>query len=422
MTVVPLGQEAYKRDFPGMPEIQLENRYVEKSPTNLREHTALIARAGTNSIQQLAGGTNRGGYSKLGVFGNDLFVVQGHTLWRVSATTGVATQITGTIAGDSFPYVTWMKGLGYEYLFISDGATLQYFSEHAVGTLTLTGNIAEGMVIQIGGIYYGWSATVDHGSPAGTSSNPYWALLASGGVSTAANNTQSLANMALALNAAGIAGGDYSSAITSPNASVSATSTETTLVVTAVSNTTAGNSISTTAPVNGSGSIAWGATTLLGGGGATLQTVPGMGSGEVPKAVAEVSGFVLVSVGNTQKFYFIFPGETTIDPLNFAEKESNPDNILDMLTVGDQVLISGNGSAENWYATGDFDAPFARVQGRVYARGVVEGTASVVDDSVVLVGNDGRVYKVNAGVTAISTHAIEERIRIQLRQEGLLPP
>lgn len=430
MTHLPLGIGAYKRAFAGAPEIRLENRYVEKSPSNLQSGATLLGRAGSNSLIQLAGGTNRGAYSKLGLFNGDLFVVQGHNLWRVSATTGVATQITGTIAGDGFPYATWMKGIGYEYLFISDGSTLQYFTEHAQGVWTLTGNVQEGMVIKIGTAYYGWSATVEKNSPAGTSSNPYWALLASGGASTQANNAQSLANMVLAIMNSGFAGVDYSAEILSPDADVTATSTDTTLTVTAIDNTTAGNSISTTTPVDGSGAGAWGATSLQGGGGTVLYTVTGMGDSEVAKAVASVSGYVLVSVGNTQKFYWLNPGEVVIDPLNFAEKESNPDNILDMLTVGDQVLICGNGSAENWYATGNLTEPFAPIEGRVYARGVVEGTPTVVDDGVMLVGNDGVVYQVGYtaggaaqwGVHRVSNTGIEERIRTQLRREGLLPP
>jgi hypothetical protein len=135
-------------------------------------------------------------------------------------------------------------------------------------------------------------------------------------------------------------------------------------------------------------------------------------------------------VGNTQKFYWLNPGELVIDPLNFAEKESNPDNILDMNTVGDQVLISGTESTENWYATGNFDAPFAPVAGRVYQRGIIEGTPANVGDSVCIVGNDGVVYLVGTlygsdlpyGVHRISTNGIEERVRTQTRMEQGLPP
>jgi hypothetical protein len=326
--------------------------------------------------------------------------------------------------------VTWEKGIGYEFLFIADGTALQYFSTHAAGTLTLTGNIQEGMVIDINGVYYGWSATVDHGSPAGTVTNPYWALLDSTGLSTAEQNINSLANMVLAINGSGINGHDYSTTITGPNADVTATSTDSTIVFSAIVDGTAGNAITTSVTVSGGGAISFANATLTGGGGTTLRAVTGYGAGEVIKSLASVSSYVLASVGNTNKCYFLLPGEVTIDPLNFFSKESQPDNILDMMTVGDQALISGNGSTENWYATGNALAPFAPVEGRTYARGVVEGTPAVVSDGVILVGEDGIVYQIGYkyggqaqwGVHRISNHAIEERIRIQLRFEQGLPP
>lgn len=426
MVAVPLGIGAYKRLYAGEPEIVLQNRYLEKDPSNLVENSTLIARAGSDSLVQCAGGNIRGHFSKQGMLNSDLFVTSGHSFWRIASTTGIATQITGTIAGDGFPYVTWMKGIGYEFLFISDGNSLQYFTEHAMGTATLSGNVQEGMVLDINGVYYGWSATVDHGAPAGTVTNPYWALLASGGVSTAANNEQSLANFAAAINFSGDPG-TYSAAITGPNTVVTATSSETLIVLTAIDNTTAGNAITTSVTVSGSGAIAFGATTLTGGGGTALNTVTGLGAGEVPKALCTLDSFVLISVGNSQKFYWLEPGTTTIDPLNFASKESNPDNILDMLTVGDQALLMGNGSTESWYATGVFATPFAPVEGRVYQRGVIEGTPTLVGDSVCLVGNDGVVYMIGAlagnyGVHRVSTNGIEERIRTQLRlEQGLYP-
>lgn len=428
MVSIPLGVGAYKRTYAGEPEVVLQNRYFEKDPSNLVERSALIARAGSNSLVQVAGGTQRGAFTKEGLFGGDLFEVSGHNLWRIQRGTQIATQITGTIAGDGFPYVTWMKGIGYENLFISDGSTLQYFNEHAKGTATLTGNVQEGMILNINGTYYGWYADVEAGSPAGTSANPWRVLLASGGISTAANNEQSLANFAAAINFAG-SPGDYSSGLTGPNAVVTATSDEKKLYFTAIDNTSAGNAITTSVFASGGGSISFGAGTLSGGGGTALATVTGMAAGEVPKALMTVSGFVLVSVGNSNKFYWIEPGAVVIDPLNFASKESQPDNILDMLAVGDQGLIMGNGSTENWFATGNFAAPFAPTDGRVYQRGIIEGTPVQVGDDVFLVGNDGIVYLIgyaasggSYGVHRVSDNGIEERIRTQIRNEQGLAP
>lgn len=433
MVTVPLGVGAYKRDYAGEPEVVLQNRYLEKDPSNLVENSTLIARAGSGALAQCAnggGGVIRGNYAKLGLFGGDLFTVSGSNLFRVAVTTAIPTQITGTLTGEGFPYATWMKGIGYEFMFISDGATLQYFTEHAFGTTTLTGSVQEGMILNINGTYYGWYADVEAGAPAGTAANPWRVKLASGGISTAANNTQSLANFAAAINFSGTPG-DYSSGLPGPNAVVTATSNELHIYLTAIDNTAAGNAITTSVYASGGGAISFGGGTLAGGGGTTLRTVTGMASGQAAKAVATVSSYVLVSVGNSQEVYWINPGETVIDPLNFFSKESNPDNVLDMLTVGDQVLIMGNGSTENWYATGDFNAPFAPIEGRVYQRGVVEGTPTLVGDSVFIVGNDGIVYKIGYpsagssgqyGVHRVSNNGIEERIRTQLRYEqGLIP-
>ena len=121
-----------------------------------------------------------------------------------------------------------------------------------------------------------------------------------------------------------------------------------------------------------------------------------------------------------------------IDPLDFASKESSPDPIIHMRAVGDQVMIMGAKSTENWYATGNLAAPFAPIEGRVYARGVVNGTPVVVDDGIILVGDDGRVYSIGYqpgdstdtawGVNRISNNGIEERVRYQIRrQQGLTP-
>ena len=155
-----------------------------------------------------------------------------------------------------------------------------------------------------------------------------------------------------------------------------------------------------------------------------------MPDGVGAKAVCSLKGYCLVAVAASQQFYWIEPGEVTIDPLNFANKESSPDNIQDIVRVGDNALIVGESSTESWYATGQLDAPFAPVAGRVYNRGALDGTVVVVKDSVILVGDDGVVYQIgyssgggaDYGVSRISNHGIEERIRRQVRREkGVVP-
>ena len=434
MVTVPLGTQAYARRYAGEPEIKLVNRYLEHNPTNLREHTALIARPGSTLNVEVLTGLGRSTFSKVGLFNGDLFVVFGTSLYRVSAT-GV-TPITGTLAnvGNGYCYATWMKGIGYEFLFISDGQSLWYYTTHAQGTLTLSGGSitdyigASGQVIDINGTYYAWSATPNAGTQDGTSAHPFLARLGSATLPDGfglLGDPSSLSALALAINFAGVSGDDYSTAITGPNAYVTAVGPQLqtdplTVVVTAIVDQAPGNLI-TTSVYSGS-YLAWTGTTLAGGGGSALTqvTLPGT---DVPASLDNVSSNVLVAVASSQKFYWILPGATVIDPLNFAEKESNPDNISQIVTVGDQAILAGDGSTENWYATGNFDAPFAPVEGRVYARGALEGTVVLVMDEIVLVGNDGVVYTIGYtwgntaqyGVHRISNHGIEERIREQIR-------
>jgi len=201
------------------------------------------------------------------------------------------------------------------------------------------------------------------------------------------------------------------------------------VVFTATTPGTAGNSIPLVVTA-GTALVASSATLINGGLNALVGCeIPG---GLTPCSLTQVSSYILVAISNSQQFYWVNPGATSIDALNFASKESSPDNILHLRAVGDQVLIIGGKSTENWYATGNFSAPFAPVEGRVYARGALDGTPVVVDDGVFLVGDDGRVYSIGFqsgdstdagwGVTRVSNNGIEERIRYQVRREAGLTP
>lgn len=434
MTTVPLGQGAYERDAAGVPEIRLENRWVEVAPTNLREHSLLLARPGTSPLVSAPTfnpgsfglGPMRGQYYFGGLFGDSLFVVCGQTLYRVRQDMTV-TAISGVISGTGHPELGWMKGAGYEFLFITDGLLLQFYSgtTPAKGTLTQAGAVVPGTdVFQIGGIYYGFG-TGFSGLDVGSAAHPFLV-----NPTTRASVLDPMAQLVLAVMAGGVPGVDYSGTISAPNTLVTAVNNEpitTSVTFSSIARNAGANAITTV--VTGGTHLSFSAATLLGGGVDALGgvTMPG---GVAAQSLTQVSSFVLVSVANTQQFYWIKPGAVVIDPLNFANKESSPDNITSMRAVGDQVLIMGKASAENWYATGDPNAPFAPIEGRVYQRGAIEGTPCVVGDSVMLVGDDGVAYEIgyqggttaNWGVHRISNHGIEERIRRQTRREAGLTP
>lgn len=189
------------------------------------------------------------------------------------------------------------------------------------------------------------------------------------------------------------------------------------------------DSNNTASTIVSGGHMTFSSATLLGGGVNALAGVT-MPDGVTAGSLTQVSSYVLVAEASTQQFFWINPGEIVIDPLDFASKESSPDPIIAMRTTGDQAIIMGSGSTENWYATGDLAAPFAPIEGRVYQRGAIAGTPCVVSDAVMLVGNDGIAYEIGYafgtgsdwGVHRISNNGIEERIRRQIRRQAGLKP
>jgi hypothetical protein len=122
--------------------------------------------------------------------------------------------------------------------------------------------------------------------------------------------------------------------------------------------------------------------------------------------------YVLCTVADSDKFYWIQPEATTISALDFATAERFPDKILQVRVVGDEFWLLGEKSIEVWRATGDGTAPFERIDGRAFNFGIFGGTAvRMKDTSVIVVGDDGTVFNIAGGPTPISNPAIAEKTR-----------
>ena len=415
MPQVPLGKGAYNRRTAAEPEIYMLNRYFEQNPTNLVEGAALLSRCGTDMLEQFGTGPIRGFATVPGAFDGDLFVFSGTDLYRYSED-GTTTHISGVVLGSAQPQVAFMVGEGYEFMFVADGLLLQYYpgGSHAEGVLTVSAvtppNISS-QVLNLGGVYYGWSAAVNTGTPDGTVGAPFLVLVG-------ASDAESIANMASAISYSGVRGTTYSNTLGGPHQTIQIPygddpPTATTLTLQAKSEFADGNTIATV--VSSGGDMSFGAATLTGGGTHALSGIA-TPDGAAISSLAALASHVIAVVANSQKFYWILPGEHEIDAANFASAESEPDNIISAITVGDQVWLLGQSATEAWYATGA-DPAFAPIAGRAYARGVVEGTTVKMLESVVLVGDDFKVYKIGGGIERISNYGIEERIRRQLRRE-----
>lgn len=407
MTQVQLGLGAWDRSYANEPIIKLENRFLETDPTNLQTGAALLSRPGNDILAFVGAGPIRATYTHRGTFNNDLFIVSGEKLWRLSED-GTKTPITGAIAAEGSPQMVTVAGTGFEHLWLSDGTNLFVYqgSTPAVGTLTHTpGTIADDIVI-IAATHYQFAAdpTTDAGAN-GTVANPWQ-------VDVGASDADSLENLFNAINATGTAGVTYSTNLLK-HVTVEATAFDTTTVdVKARVRGSAGDLIPTTVTLTGGDDgLAWGGATLSGGG---LEALLGIAIPNDSGAVAldALVGYVLVSTASDDRFYYIAPGALTVEALDFATAERQADKILDIVTVGAQVWMLGETTAEPWYPTGDSTNPFAPIQGRTLSIGILSGTAVRVNERVVVVGDDDRVYALAGGATPISTHAIEEKIRL----------
>lgn len=117
------------------------------------------------------------------------------------------------------------------------------------------------------------------------------------------------------------------------------------------------------------------------------------------------------------RFYWLEPGSTTLDPLDFATAESSVDKAKAIRRVGDEFWIFGDETTEPWQATGDPDAPFQRATGRIYERGCrSRDTVRRFDNSVMWVTNDGQVARGGAVPQIVSDTGLAERIRLAIGQ------
>jgi hypothetical protein len=422
MVSLPLATSDWRRSVAQSTPIKLLNRYFEQNPANQVDQVSLLTRPGLKRWLEVGTGPIRGIYSQPGSFSNALFVISGEELYRID-TNNVATLLgDGFFAGRprAFASMSATAAIGSTpaMLFIADGQTLWLYLEDgfATGVLSSTGAIVNGDQVRIGDTYYQWtSGSVNSGTPAGTSGAPW--LVALGG-----SNAVAFDNMRLAINAEGTPGTTYSTALVAHPTVFCRSTTATSLVVQANDAGAASNAIVTTET---GANIAWGAATLEDGG--TDSLTPVAVPDDLPAvSVGFIAGYTIVVIGSAPtgfagRFFWIEPGETFIRPLNFATAERSPDPLSSVRVIGDQFWLFGTSTTEIWYPTGNFEVPFARIQGQLFDRGIVEGTDVQIKDSVVVVDTDGVVYMLRGGQPQrVSDHSIEQRIRDALRLQKVL--
>jgi hypothetical protein len=127
--------------------------------------------------------------------------------------------------------------------------------------------------------------------------------------------------------------------------------------------------------------------------------------------------FVFIEPNSQSVWVTALNDPTSIDPLDFASAEGDPDNLVSSIVNQSQVWLFGTNSVEVWYNSGNADFPLQRIQGAFNEIGCA-ATFSVakMDNGLFWLGQDARgtgmVYRAN-GYTGqrISTHAVEWQIQ-----------
>lgn len=137
--------------------------------------------------------------------------------------------------------------------------------------------------------------------------------------------------------------------------------------------------------------------------------------GNIVSAVDYLNGYFLFASA-FGRFYWSAVGGTTVAALDYATAESQPDELLTLKVIGDELWLFGRYSIEVWQPTGVANLPFQRISGRIFGIGVtsretVQKLSLDGIDTVCWVGTDRRVYRTDPNPRRISDHSMEERLK-----------
>jgi hypothetical protein len=126
--------------------------------------------------------------------------------------------------------------------------------------------------------------------------------------------------------------------------------------------------------------------------------------------------FVYARKGSGRFYWSALDDGRTVDGLDFANAESEPDELLDIAKMGDLFAMLGANSVETWMLNGDPDLPWTRVSQRTFGRGIFNSgaKAEVADaNTVYFISSDGMVCKMAGDAPQrVSNSALEEDIKL----------
>lgn len=143
--------------------------------------------------------------------------------------------------------------------------------------------------------------------------------------------------------------------------------------------------------------------------GSALTSVAFPDGASVIKVIAGAGRFIALRSG-TGKFYWTPVLESTVDPLDFATAENQPDRVIDALFVNDILWLFGAETTEPWPNTSDGDLPFQPLESSVIEKGIrAAGCATTIGSTFAWVTHENQVC-ISDENNIISNNGLQERI------------
>lgn len=146
----------------------------------------------------------------------------------------------------------------------------------------------------------------------------------------------------------------------------------------------------------------------------TAETFPD-GAGVV--SVAELDGFWFAVRADTQVIYVQLPGDTAWNALDYTSAEAEPDRLVGVFTLGDELWAFGTDSLQVFYLTGETSPAIRPIPGRRFDVGLKSiSTVAKVGDTLVWVDQQNMVEQASTIPQVISDNGISEQIAAALDQ------
>lgn len=128
-------------------------------------------------------------------------------------------------------------------------------------------------------------------------------------------------------------------------------------------------------------------------------------------SITSINNFLVAAREGTGQVYFRIPGDTTWNALDFFSAEREPDPVLAVRALTDVLYVIGTSSIEPFVLTGDAENPLSRLDGSGADRGTKDRDSVVrMDNTLIFVGENSIVYRMEGVPRQISYSGIEDRI------------